>query len=298
MQPKRNGNGHDGNGHNGNGRNALLKIVVLVLVVVLVAVLAWRLIDRWRGPAAEVWVAAADLQPGSLVADDDIERSQRRASNLPAGTLTRQEAIAGRLLGRAKQAGEPFVAGDFRRASKSEPDVGPGLAEILPEGRVLMEVLLPVENVVMDEFRRGDRLDILASRAQGERPRLVASDVFMIAFVDPNRARREAQREEAEGGGEAREPERQSLIQSLIQSTARPQRGGGAVVTRSTKLLLGLKPGDVVPLAEAQAAGATLAVVLHGKKEVTEGQLLTVQSPTWDVESIAGAARESVEFVQ
>lgn len=304
MQLKRNGNGngHNGNGHNGNGRAGVLKVLVLVLVVIVVAVLAWRLVDRWRGPVAEVWVAAADLAPGSLVGDDDLERDQRRVKKLPAGALVRQEAIAGRLLGRRKQAGDPFVGGDFRRASEGEPAPEPALAELLPEGRVLMEVLVPLENVVTRELRRGDRLDLLATSRRNGRPQLVADDVYMLGWVDPNRLRQEQQDSEDEdaGNGDDDAESQQSLIQSLLQTSTRPAASSarGPVMTRSSNLLLALNPEDVVPLAEARANGAALTVVLHGRKEVKDGQLLTVQGQSWGVEYITGAARGNVEFVQ
>ena len=60
-------------------------------------------------------------------------------------------------------------------------------------------------------------------------------------------------------------------------------------------LLLALRPEDVVPLARAQAAGARISLVLHGRSEVREGRLLELPSPRrTQVELIAGGKRQNV----
>jgi hypothetical protein len=168
-----------------------------------------------------------------------------------------------------------------------------------------MEVRVSLENVVTRELRRGDRLDLLATRRRSSSPRLVASDVYMVGFVDPNMLLGQGQEQQRSGnGGDSRNgngngrQQQPGLIESLIQSTTQPRGAGRPVMTRSTNLLVALNPKDVVPLAQAQAGGAALAVVLHGQKEVKDGQLLTVQGHSWDVEYIAGADRGTLEFVQ
>jgi hypothetical protein len=60
-------------------------------------------------------------------------------------------------------------------------------------------------------------------------------------------------------------------------------------------LLLGVRPQDAVPLAEAQASNLILAPVLHGKSEVDKGNLLILTRPRFDeIELISGAKRERI----
>lgn len=297
VRPNGNGKRDAGNGGaNGHGRGRWLRVLVLALALVLVAVLAWRLYARWRGPVRTVLVAATNLAPGSQLGEGDLEPARRRASQLPAGALDPDAEVEGRRLVRGKREGEPLAAGDLASPNAGSTEQPPGLSELLPKGRVLMEVRVSLENVVMLELRQGDRLDLLspASRSAG-RPRVVARDAYVMAYVNPNRLRQQADAAAARRDGNG--DRRQGLIESLVRSSTVGQRQSGPVMTTTTNMLLALTPESVLPVAQA-AGGGALDVILHAREDVKEGSRPAIDGAAWGVELISGAARDSVEFVQ
>src|SRR6185295_5842447 len=120
------------------------RIAVLAVALILVAVLLYRQVQRFRGDL-EVWVAASDLAPGAEVVKTNLKSIRVRESEVPGTVLREKSAIEGKRLARAKRAGTPFFRADF-----APPDQGPGLAGILPEGRVL--VFLPLASLPLAEL--------------------------------------------------------------------------------------------------------------------------------------------------
>ncbi|HEX6900183.1 MAG TPA: SAF domain-containing protein [Thermoanaerobaculia bacterium] len=259
---------------NGLDRTSLTRGAILLLVFGLVGILLIRQVNRFRGKPVELWVASANLAPGTVVQAGQLTKKTVREPSLPNNVVLDRGIIEGRQLAKAKAAGSPFFRTDF-----APPDRGPGLAGILPEGRVLVLVRLrgsPIDQLA-EQLRFGDRLDIVASG--GAWTALVAQDTFFLGWIAPQPAANDA----GEGGG---------LIGSLTAAAERsqaPQEGA------ASPLLLGVHPSDAVPLAEAQAAGLTLAPVLHGKNEVEKGKKLVLTRPRFDeIELITGAKRERI----
>lgn len=276
---------------NGPNRN-LLRAGILVIAFLLVAILGYRQFQRSKGVSVNVWVTAAELPSGTVLKDEHLTQVSMLAKEVPPGTVRDRKNIEGRTLADAKPAGEPF-----RRADFAPPDAGPGLAGALPEGRVLMFVPimgLPMTEIT-DELRFGDRLDLIAigGRRSGledptfaSRARPVARDVYYIGWVAPRGPAA------ADGGDDDSQDEGiGSLLTSAIESQAGSGGGGGGM----SALLLGIHPEDVMPLSEAQAAGAPMAMVLHGRKEVEAGKMLVLPRPRLnEVELIRGDSRTRI----
>ncbi len=292
LKLKKNGNG---NGHtNGNGNNSAFKQVLLVVAVLLVGFLAYRMALRLSGPPQQVWVARNALPVGSVVGAGDLEAVTRRGRRVPEGAVTDRRQIEGRRLARPLAAGEPFVGGALTR-SQSAQQRAQSLTELLPPGRVLTRVLIDIDSVLMHELEFGDRFEIVASggSAGPEEPasRVVASDAFFFAWVDPALLA-------GNGNGNGSRPRQSGLLASLL-ATPGLEAGGGPRATSSTKLMVALKPEDVLPVSEAAAVGGSLSMVLHGRREVTEGRMLTLPAARpVVVELIDGNRREKVPFVQ
>lgn len=257
------------------------RIAVLAVALILVAVLLFRQVQRFRGDF-EVWVAASDLAPGAEVTKANLKAIRVRESEIPGTVLREQGAILGKRLARAKRAGTPFFRADF-----APPDQGPGLAGILPEGRVL--VFLPLASLplaeLVEQLRFGDRFDVVAfgplkSGGQGAVP--LVHDAFFVGWVAERPAAEGAKKSEGLGG---------QIAEALASSSG---QGGGANAAKSP-LLLAVHPWEAMPLAEAQASGAPLSLVLHGRSEVEKGKVLTLPMPRFgEVEVITGGKREKI----
>lgn len=259
---------------NSGKRATLTRAATLLLVFALVGVLVVRQLSRWRGTPVDLWVAAVDMAPGAVVQGAQLTKKTLREPSMPANVILDRGIIEGRQLAKGKAAGSPFFRTDF-----AAPDRGPGLAGVLPEGRVLVTVRLrgsPVDQLA-EHFRFGDRLDIIASG--GAWTALVARDAFFLGWIEPKPAAANAAQE---GGG---------LLGKLTAAAAESQ----AAPSPPSPLLLGVYPRDAVPLAEAQARNVTLTPVLHGKSEVEKGDLLILTRPRFDeIELITGNRRERI----
>jgi len=260
----------DQTGGGGNERRRYLQIGLLALAVLLVAVLGFRLVQRWVSPQQEVWVSAADMPAGTTIGPSSLKRVKLAESALPKGTLLDARAIAGRSLARAKQAGEPFVGTDF--ASTGEQIAA--VAEMVPEGRVLTTIRVPKGLVPYKNLKNGDRVDLIAvgpARA-GSPVRIVARDAYLVGTIFTQ--------EQAPGG-------RNSLADVVASSAARPK------TDPTLGLVLALHPEDALPLAQAYGSGGSIQVVLHGSSEVASGQLLELpERAATGVEFIAGDKTE------
>jgi hypothetical protein len=256
------------------------RIAVLAVALILVAVLLYRQVQRFRGDL-EVWVATSDLAPGAEVAQGNLKSIRVRESEVPGTVLRDRSAIEGKRLARAKRAGTPFFRADF-----APPDQGPGLAGILPEGRVL--VFLPLANLplseLVEQLRFGDRFDVVAFgplRSGGNGAVPLVHDGFFVGWVSERPPAEGAKKSEGLGG---------QIAEALASSTG--QGGGNAA---QSPLLLAVHPWEAMPLAEAQASGAPLSLVLHGRSEVEKGKILTLPMPRFgQVEVITGDKREKI----
>jgi len=240
--------------HPGRERRRYLQIGLLALALLLVGVLGFRQVQRLMNQR-EVWVASSDLPAGSTVGPQNLKRVKLAESALPKGTLADANAIAGRELSRAKQAGEPFVGGDFQGQERAV-----AVAEMVPEGRVLTTIRVNRQLVPYQNLKGGDRLDIVSNG------RVIAHDAYLVGQL--------VSKPPAPPTG------RSSLIPApLMQNPTTPTIG----------LILAVYPEYALPLSRATAGGA-LQVVLHGKTEVASGQLITLPQ-RYPVEFIAGSRR-------
>ena len=258
-------------------RTSLTRGAILLLVFALVGILVVRQVNRFRGTPVDLWVAAADLAPGTVVQGGQLAKRTLREPELPANVVLDRGIIEGRQLAKAKAAGSPFFRTDF-----APPDRGPGVAGILPEGRVLLLVRLRGSAIdqLAEQLRFGDRLDIVGSG--GAWTALVAQDAFFLGWIQPQQPAG-AGREGASGG----------LLGNLTAAATKSSQG--APDASASPLLLGVHPQDAVPLAEAQAAGLTLTPVFHGKNEVEKGTRLILTRPRFEeIELISGAKRERI----
>jgi len=256
------------------------RIAVLAVALILVAVLLFRQVQRFRGDF-EVWVAASDLAPGTEVGKTNLKAIRVRESEVPGTVLREKSAVLGKRLARGKRAGTPFFRADF-----APPDQGPGLAGILPEGRVL--VFLPLASLplaeLVEQLRFGDRFDVVAfgplrSGGQGAVP--LVHDAFFVGWVAERPAAEGAKKSEGLGG---------QIADALASSS-----GQGGTNAAKSPLLLAVHPWEAMPLSEAQASGAPLSLVLHGRSEVEKGNVLTLPMPRFgEVEVITGGKREKI----
>jgi hypothetical protein len=261
----------------------VVRWVVLAVALALLGFLVYRQIDRSMGTRVDIPVAAADLPPETRLEAQHLATAQVRESDLPEGVALDPVSLEGRRLARGKEAGSPF----FRR-DLAPPDMGPGLAGLLPEGRLL--VFLGLAGIPMDELveqlRFGDRFDVVAVgpiRGGGSGAVSVAHDAFFVGWIAP---RPEEQEERPSGSGLG------SILTDAL--TAGADQGGGGR-GGGTSLLLAVRPADAVNLTEAQAARAPLSLVLHGRDEVAKGELLTLpRVDLTQVEIISGARRDTV----
>ncbi len=161
---------------NGNGQpKPYLRFALLAVAVVLVAVLLYRQVDRLGGPRQSVWVAKAALARGSVLKTDDLELKRVRAAGLPAGAVTDVSTVVGKRLRQGKAAGSPLAVGDLARGDRGS------IAGLVPEGRVLMTLRVASKSLPLEELRRGDRLDLLATGRGGSGS--VATDVFFVGWI-------------------------------------------------------------------------------------------------------------------
>jgi len=245
-----------------NERRRYLQIGLLALALLLVAVLGFRQVQRWVSPQQEVWVASADLPAGSRLGGDNVKKVRMAQSALPPGAVLDARALAGRELAREKKQGDPFTSSDFAASARQAA----AIAEMVPEGRVLTTVRVPMAMVPYKNLKSGDRVDVVAT-GRGSAARVIARDAYVVGtmYSQPSAA--------------------QSAPRSGLAALVPPpqtQRGPSTV-----GLLLGLHPEDALPLAEAVGERGSLQIVLHGKAEVASGQLLELPAQL-PVEFIAG----------
>lgn len=256
-------------GQSGNERRRYLQIGLLALALLLVAVLGFRQVKRWVTPSQDVWVASSGLPAGATVGTENLKRTRIAESALPKGALLDARAIAGRELRRPKEEGEPFVRDDFAAAREAQEVA---IAEMVPEGRVLTTIRVPMGLVPYKNLKVGDRIDLVSVGGnRGGFARVVAHDAYVVGTMY-NRSRGAA-------------PPQRTGLAALIPPSNQRSRGSGTV-----GLLLALTPDDALPLARATAGRESVQVVLHGRAEVASGQLLELPERR-AVEYIAGSSK-------
>ncbi len=257
--------------------------------IVLAGLLAYRQVDRWRGRTVTLWVAATALEPGTRIGAQQLASIQRRDRALPKGTLVDLGAIQGWNLVRPKAAGETFVQGDLARPPV---DPGPGLAGVVPEGRVLMTTKLrgfPIESMA-EMLRRGDHLDVFALGTGA--PLHMARDAIFLGWIRPEEPPADPGGDD-DGVGDGLVDAFTRAAGDAIAPPPPPSNSGPPPV------LLGVRPEDVRRLAWVESAGLRVSVVLHGRVEAEKGVLLGFPGTPNDaaqIELILGARRSRVSL--
>ncbi len=227
-----------------------------------------------RATAAPVWVAGAPLAAGTRISSQDLKLVHQRKKGLPEGALLDRAAIEDHMITRPKAEGRPFFPEDFTRPATPAPTP---LAMLVPEGRVLTTLKVGRTSVPYPQLRMGDRLDLVAVGAGDDGAYVVASNVFLIGSLAP--ASRPTAAKSSRLGIDPSPPK------------AQKKSAGGL------SLVLALHPEDVLPVAEARSAEASITVVLHGRHEVEKGELLNIKAAGPKViELLVGGRREEMTF--
>ena len=240
----------------------VVRAVLLVAAVGLIGVLLYRQVSRMGGSRVAVWVSATDLRAGQNVSAGLMKQVQMLP---PKGALVEHAAIEGRVLNVAKEAGQPFYVNDL-----APRPVPPPLATTVPSGRLLATVKVAVLDLPTKELRTADRLDIIQAGPDGVR--MIAHDAYMMGNLTTRPP--------------AGESNRIMGVDIAPPKADKPSAGAEALV-------LALFPKDVFPLAEAEASGGKLKIVLHSDAEVKANSLL---DPT--PKKVAGRSLPAVEILK
>lgn len=155
----------------GWARTVHARRAVAAVLVLLAGVLALR-----GDPAAartEVVVAARDLQPGQVIAVDDVRTVSVGSGTVPEGAVAGVDAIAGRTAAGAVRSGETLT--DVRV-------VGPSLAALATgtTGATSVPVRLSDPDVAA-LLRPGDEVDVLALGDKAGDVRVLAAGAVVLA---------------------------------------------------------------------------------------------------------------------
>ena len=256
-----------------NTSRSRLMMIVGAIAAILLLVLAVRQLTRFTS-GERVWVASAGLVPGALVSETDMRLVSARGAQLPAGVIRDRGQIQGRQLTRRKQEGAAFTAADFQ-AAQQQRAVPAGLADTIPEGRVLMPLQISPSLFPSSRLRRGDRIDIVAT-AKGESPELVVRDGFLMGQNRSDTVR-------------APQADRRGPFGMELASASRPKKAPPLY------MYLALHPEDALSLSRAQGAGAALRLIMHSREDVRAGRVADLGADKQQtVEVILGRDRETV----
>lgn len=241
----------------------IARVLLLVTAVGLVGFLVYRQVDRMSATTIPVWVTAGDLRAGQVVTGDSLQLVRVPP---PVGAIANRSDIEGRTLAQPKLKGQPFYVRDFPAPQPQET-----LSATIPAGRVLGTVRIESMDLPVPQLRQGDRLDIV--RAGSGPASLVAHDVYFLGLLT-------AKTPAAKAG----DSNRILGVDISVPNLDGPKPAG-------TALVLGLRPSDVFPLAEGEASGQKLKIVLHANAEVEAGKLLDLRPPSRP----AGRASPTIE---
>lgn len=158
-------------------RHRLLSRLPTVVAALTLGWLTTSIIDgataevRRLGPMATVPVAARALDPGVVLADDDIAWQRMPRGMLPVGDVARSPNGATTLV--------PLAEGEVLLVAKLAPDGVRGPAALVPPGFSAVAVPAPKEG--RPPLHRGDRVDVLAAADDGGAPVAVGALVVDVA---------------------------------------------------------------------------------------------------------------------
>lgn len=253
--------------HRGRGQVSILYLALLAVATLLVVVLAVRQV--WRSSTTQAWVVKEGVKAGETLDASKLMLGSVSKENVPVGLVTDPNALIGKKLQRPLDKGSPITVADV-----TPPPAFKILSDAPPEGRVIMTVRGNAMAIPVGQLQYGDRLELLASDANGTR--VVGHRMMFLASM--------SQRAEAPRG---------SAAGLLASASAMPRRGGAPGVA----LVVAVDPADAPGISQALASGSLLTYVLHGRQEITSGRPVEIASheASGQVELIVGATRETVK---
>jgi Flp pilus assembly protein CpaB len=259
----------------GRGRISIPYILTIAVALLLVAALAAR--QMTRAYSTRVVVARDSIASGDRIDASKLTFADVAKGAVPAGALLDPAVIIGHVVQRPVAKGQAITATDFAAAITPMK----WLSDAPPEGRVVVTVSVPGTLLPVQQLRLGDQFELLGVSREGQ-SRVVGRDAYYLGAIKASR------REPAHGP-----------LDSLVQSTQAPRPTG------VVGLVLAVRPEDVSPIAQAEAKGETIALALHGSREIVSGHLLQISPPREhasvaaapnQVELITGAHREKVDL--
>lgn len=272
-----------GNAISRNDRKAaVLRWLPAVMAAVCLLVLGFRQVQRWSAARGAMVIAVDSLAKGTVLEPQHLRLVPVRGRTAPAGLLRSTAQARGRTLTIAKKAGEPILASELL----TPVAVDNHLSTMIPPGRVLTSLTLKNIVVPVQDLRRGDRIDILAAGVTEDRrrvSRIIARDAFVIGYA------------RATGGGDPRAADADAKAKKILGVDVSPPSVRTAR-DDSQALIIALKPGDVIPLADVDGSDAHISIVVHSRDDVKNGTSLSIVPPTAlkTVEVILGSSRERV----
>lgn len=250
--------------HRGRGQVSIAYLVLLAVAILLVVVLVVRQV--WRSSTVQVWVAKDSLKAGEKIDPSKLVMASVAKDSLPVGLATDPSALLGQTLQHPLEKGKPLTIADV-----TAPPAYTYLSDAPPEGRVVMTVR-GSSAMPLSQLRYGDRLELISAGADGK-ARVVGHSMVYLGAMVPMRT--------AQPSG---------AFAAIQAATSRRSAPGISVV-------VAVDPLDVAPIAQAQAEGAQLSYVLHGRQELTSGRPVEIASheASGQVELIRGASRETVK---
>jgi Flp pilus assembly protein CpaB len=250
----------------GRGRISIPYVLTIAVALLLVAALAARQVSR--AYSTRVVVARDAIASGERIDASKLGFAEVAKGAVPPGVVLDPALIIGHIVQRPVAKGQAITATDFAAAMTPTK----WLSDAPPEGRVVVTVAVPGTLLPVQQLRLGDQLELLGVSREGV-SKVVGRDAYFLGAI------KAARREPARGP-----------LDSLVQSAQAPRPTG------VVGLVLAVRPEDVSPIAQAQAKGETIALALHGSREIVSGHLLEI-SPTHEHTASVAAAPDQVELI-
>jgi len=250
----------------GRGRISIPYVLTIAVALLLVAALAARQVTR--AYSTRVVVARDSIAAGDRIDASKLTFAEFAKGSVPPGALLDPAVVIGHVIQRPVSKGLPITAPDFT------PAITPTkwLSDAPPEGRVVVTVAVPGTLLPVQQLRLGDQLELLGVSREGQ-SKVVGRDAYFLGAIKATR------REPAHGP-----------LDSLVQATQAPRPTG------VVGLVLAVRPEDVSLIAQSEAKGETIALALHGSREIVSGHLLQI-SPSHEHTAAAAAAPDQVELI-
>ena len=243
-------------------------VMTLIVSSALASILGVRQVQRVTTDT--LWIAETDLVENQMITRDLVREARGEKAS---GGIRDINALLGKVLVIDKPEGEPFYQTDMALPKRT------WLAQKVPKGRVLYTLTPHLNSIPPSQVRNGDRFDVLATGNRGVRT--IARDVRLIGSLPS------AQTDAGQTG-----QGRSSLITRLVNNSDEDENARA----KGVALVIAVKPQEIYPLAGIRPS-EQVSLVLHGEREVTDGNLLDinpVRLSRHQVEILAGSNRRQV----